>query len=229
MRIGLQVLCYCGRGSLVMSLHGKYNVGNKKNKKQWMIFAVVFFLLTFFLVFCPTYARYVSEWNGRLGAEIAQWKIKINGVDLSGGSADSVTIEMIPDGGFVAGQKIKAGQTGYFDVVIDPTDTEVSFSYAVAVDAENSNLPNGMKIDGYAVNGEDRSSMTVGVSANGDIMLPSNGIFSSADRVKVRFFWTWEDVDFNEYADYEIVVTATVRQYCGEIINPENTEGARAL
>lgn len=207
-----------------MSLHERYNAFTKRNIKQWLVLVIVCVLSAFFLIFGSSLARYTADWNGHLGTGIAQWKIQINGVTLSDDSvASALHVTLIPDTDVIPEypEKIKAGQTGHFDVKIDPAGTQVSFSYRVAVDLVNSKLPHGMHIDAYSVTVGENIGSTIAFSKDdksvgGVIALPVGGIFTTDNSVTVRFYWTWEDVDFDEFAVYDIVVTATVQQYLGE-------------
>lgn len=217
-----------------MSLHRRGNVQNKNSARQWIILAVVCFLLCVLFIGGISYARYVESRSGRLEMNVAQWKMKVNGILLADTAAASkITVEFVPveSGVAVPSEKIKPGQSGYFDIEIDPNGTETSFTYRIKADIAKSYLPNGMSIDGYSVSGDAPVEFDVGAerAVEGTMALPEAGIFSTDDKVTIRFFWTWADVEFDEYAEYDIVVTAVVVQYCGEQTSGVSSEGGETL
>lgn len=214
-----------------MSLQRRYNAYRKRNLKQWPIAAVALFLAAFFLLFCPSLARFTSDWSGDLGTAIAQWKIRVNDVPLwETSETNQVHVKLIADAPIPeCPDKIQAGQTGYFDVEIDPTDTEVSFSYAVTVDTDY--LPVGMLIDAYSVtdaqNPIGRTALPANHTVGGDKMLPESGVFQSEHSTTVRFYWSWEDTGaLDPFDAYRIVVTVAFEQYIG---NRTDAEEAQSL
>ena len=110
--------------------------------------------------------------------------------------------------------------------MIDPEGNETSFTYSVKADIAKSKLPNGMVIYGYSVNDGAKVEFADGAdrSVENTVNLPRDGIFTAADKIAVRFYWIWNDVVFDGFAEYDIVVTAAVVQYCGE----KDAEGAHA-
>lgn len=227
-----------------MSLHDRYSAHNEKSVKQRMVIAIVCLLAVSFFFLCYSFARYAANWDGGLNASIAQWKIKVNGVALTASSeAGGFSVDLIPDPDTDIipehPDKIKAGQKGYFDIVIDPTGTEVSFSYSVSVDMEKSKLPSSMTIDGCTVTVGERVVKQVEFKdgakpiVGDDAILPDGGIFTDGNNVTVRFDWTWADGaaddDFDEFGDYGIAVSVSVLQYIGDETNARDVEGVRAL
>lgn len=214
--------------------HKRNDFNNKNNAKQWLIIAVACFLLCVVFICGISFARYVDGWNGRFDADVAQWKIKVNGISLADTAAASkIAVTMLPDtvDSTVAAGKIKPGQTGYFNVEIDPDGTETSFSYTVEADVVMSKLPAGMSIDGYSINGGSRIEFAVGADrvVEDTVTLPDAGIFTPGDKITVRFYWTWRDVAYDEFDEYSIVVTAVVTQYVGDAGSSVNAEGGQTL
>lgn len=211
-----------------MSLHRRHTIHKKCDAWQWIFFVVVCFLLGVLL--CGvSFAGYVGDWNGRIDANVARWNIKVNGVSLADTAAASkIAVEFFPVENDVAvpSEKIKPGQSGYFDIVIDPEGNETSFTYSVKADIAKSKLPNGMVKYGYSVNDGAKVEFADGAdrSVENTVNLPRDGIFTAADKIEVRFYWIWNDVVFDGFAEYDIVVTAAVVQYCGE----KDAEGAHA-
>lgn len=225
-----------------MPLTEKHNVHNRKRAKRSVILIVVCFLAIFFLMLRYSFASYVIGWEGHHGGAVAQWTIRINGVPLSDNLvSDEFCVELIPDTDIIPEfpQKIKAGQTGHFDVEIDPAGTETAIEYAVVVDIVNSKMPGGMSVDGYCFIYDDPAEPVKIVfseddrSVEGVVELPESGIFTDNDRITIRFYWIWADdatdSDFDEFGDYRITVTVTVMQYSSKEADSGNAEGASAL
>lgn len=215
-----------------MSLHRRYNAHRKSNAWQWIILIVVCFLLCVLFIGGISFARYVGEWNGRLDANVAQWNMKVNGVSLADTAAASkIAVSMVPDpgDGTASSGKIKPGQSGYFDIEIDPEGTQVSFSYAVTLDTRF--LPEGMSVTQYSMDGgTNKTDLPADNCVRGNILLSEteSGIFTSDHKLAMRFYWTWEDVAFNENGEYKLVVNASVQQYLGETTNGTDTKGVAA-
>lgn len=89
-----------------------------------------------------TYSRYVAATTGNVDALFAKWQILVNNTDIT--SSSSSTIEFTPtmeENEYAADNVVAPGSTGYFDIVIDPTNVDVSFSYTIDLAIENENLP----------------------------------------------------------------------------------------
>lgn len=195
-----------------MSLRERYNVRNKGSLTRWIVSVAVCFIAAFFL-FAPTLARFANEWNGRFGTQVAQWNIKVNGVSLSDtAAASSIPIDFYLDEATTPTSIVKPGQSGHFDIEIDSTGTETSFSYTVGISAA-SRLPNGMSI--YYLNGETKVDFdaATGMTLSDDVKLPASGQFGESDIRTLRFYWKWDDVTFEEFDAYSIVVAVSAVQY----------------
>lgn len=193
-----------------MTLKEKYAIKNKNRIKQLIFFYS--FLVLFFLLY-SSFARYEHVSEGFAKIELANWKFMLNGKNVT--SANSVlsdTITFVPTTNIIENNptKIKEGQTGYFDVEINPTDTEVSFEYKVTID--RSSLPPNLTIDSYSINDGEKITLTAENKIEDTVLLEGKNIFTSDDIKKIRFFWNWPD----EITDVEVgtvVVNVELKQY----------------
>ena len=125
-----------------MTLNEKYRIHNrKKSYKSILIYVILF--LAFFI--SNSFARYSTMNNTVIGVDVANWNIKINGIDISQNeNTIHNEIELIVTENETQDKLIEAGQSGYFDIEINPADTEVSIAYKIILDT--SNLPDGINL-----------------------------------------------------------------------------------
>ena len=102
-------------------------------KKYLLVLLPLFFLVAIFIV--PTFSLFESSKVGTGSIGIAKWQIEVNGEDVSGSSSNFVVDEIHWNAATnVKSGKIAPGVTGYFDIIIDPNDTETSIRYDVTFD-----------------------------------------------------------------------------------------------
>lgn len=87
-----------------------------------------------------TYALYKAEITGEFQNLLGVWKIKVNQTDLSSGNADmtfEITDEYLhfEESENVDANYIAPGSEGFFDILIDPSGTDVSVRYNVQITA----------------------------------------------------------------------------------------------
>src|SRR5574344_316792 len=98
---------------------------------------IKFFIALFSLLYCisliqSTYAKYVSNANANL--TIARWDILINTQDVKENSDFTNTITPVFDGNAnTAANVIAPTSTGYFDLTLNGTNTDVSYNYTITI------------------------------------------------------------------------------------------------
>ena len=124
-----------------MNLKERYKSSGKKRKFKFFVF---YLLLATFLIFYSTYSRYTTIEEGQPKAYIANWKVKINNEDITNKQTLSNMITLVPDTSreTTTDNKLAPGKTGFFDIIIDPTGTEVAIEYTINFDI--TNLPTGI-------------------------------------------------------------------------------------
>ena len=102
-------------------------------KKYVWVLLPLFFLLAFSLT--KTFSLFESERVDTSNLDIAKWQVEINGADISG-SRSEFTVDEIHwnSSNNVKSGKIAPGIDGYFDIIIDPNNTETSIRYDVTFD-----------------------------------------------------------------------------------------------
>lgn len=103
---------------------------------------------------------------------------------------------------------IRNGDTGYFDILINPTGTEVSVDYEINLSFLKSNeLSTDMKFTKYSFNSGTEKTEIEDNTINGTINL------SNLAPVTCRVYWEWTgNVFVNNSEDYEINANVKVKQ-----------------
>lgn len=106
-------------------------------KKHIMVLAPFFFLILIFFV-VETYGLFESERTNTTSIGIAKWQVKINEDNINGSETQFVINEINWESSQnVKEGKVAPGMSGYFDIVIDPNDTETSIRYDITFDFSN--------------------------------------------------------------------------------------------
>lgn len=89
-----------------------------------------------------TYSRYVADTNGDIKIGFAKWQIVVNSNDITDNSVSTINITptMKPNE-HVEENTVAPSSSGYFDIVIDPSNVDVSFDYSISLDLVNENMP----------------------------------------------------------------------------------------
>ena len=98
-----------------------------------------------------TYSRYVADTTGDIKIGFAKWQIVVNENDISDNTVSKINITptMKPNEN-IDENTIAPSSSGYFDIVIDPTNVDVSFDYTISIDLLNENMPD-LIISEYAL------------------------------------------------------------------------------
>lgn len=193
-----------------------------KIKKITFLLIVVMILISLNEI-RDAYGLFESEKNLTVEKSVAKWNVEINGVDVK--TSEEFLIDSFHSevNSRVVSGKIAPGGTGYFDIVIDPTDTQVSFRYDLSFDF--SNLSESIIIE--------RIEETLGNEILRTGENTYTNIFSLDDiengvTNNIRVYLKWINIESNNDSDssigiqknniLDIVTTINVEQYLGEEI-----------
>ena len=160
----------------------------KLNKKVKAFIAIIalFYCVT---LIQSTYAKYVSGLDANTNLAIARWKIMLNDVDITTESSFTGDITPVLNGSTYVNEGVIApAASGYFDIIIDGSETDVSFQYNLTVTQADDNTISDLRVTGYQI-GTDPVTNYTGTISN---------VINSADTTKartVRFFVDWFDGD----------------------------------
>lgn len=160
----------------------------KLNKKVKTFIAIIalFYCVT---LIQSTYAKYVSGLDANTNLAIARWKIMLNDVDITTESSFTGDITPVLNGSTYVNEGVIApAASGYFDIIIDGSETDVSFQYNLTVAQADDNTISDLRVTSYQI-GTDPVTNYTGTISN---------VINSADTTKartVRFFVDWYDGD----------------------------------
>ncbi len=182
-------------------------------------FIIAFMSLSVCLCFMSsTYSRYIASTTGNVDALFAKWQILVNENDITNNSSSSIDIvPIIEENEYVADGVIAPSSEGYFDVVINPSNVDVSFQYSITLDVDNETMLD-LNTTGYSiydstyVEGNPLEVIPIENNLINNILMFDNetpdfafGVFT----VRVYFEWyEGENETMNDEADTEVGNTA---------------------
>ena len=119
--------------------------------KKFKVLIVIASLAITLSLMSNTYSRYVASSEGNVEIEFAKWQLLVNTIDITSSSTSNISFEPVIEANTnVAQNKVAPSSSGYFDIEIDPTNTDVSFTYTIDLNIANENVPDLM-ITKYAI------------------------------------------------------------------------------
>ncbi len=179
---------------------------------------IIFFVALLSLFYCvtliqKTYAKYVSSASASADLTVARWNILINDQDILRNSDFSDTIVPVFAGtSNIKSDVIAPTAEGYFDVIIDGTNTDVSYNFTVSASQSVSNTVTDLEIYKYSLNGTEYTFN--GNDITGTVLL------NDTNKVKsLRFYIRWNDDQATETMDNEEDTAAANSGLAAFIVN----------
>ena len=185
----------------------RYKTKGRKNKTKICLF-IILAIVVLINIIGGTNAKYNGNSSGTGTVQVAKWNININGENiLANQNTISDELEINIDTSPMDGI-IRNGDTGYFDILINPTGTEVSVDYEINLSFLQSNeLSTDMKFTEYSFNSGAEKTEIEDNTINGTINL------SNLAPVTCRVYWKWNgNVSINNSEEYEINANVKVKQ-----------------
>ena len=160
-----------------------------------IIFSVLFIGIMGYVI-ADTYSKYITSTSGSANVRIARWQIMVNNQDIvTNNNITSVIQPVFSGGNDVASDVIAPGVEGYFDITIDGSDTDVSFSYTIYTDEDEDSDVSDLVLSGYSIDGGSRQSVT---SQDGQLSITNSILYNQADKdVTIRIYFMWNDDEEN--------------------------------
>ena len=160
-----------------------------KLKKVYLLLALASLLLLVSVI-QNTYAKYISKATANSNFTIASWNFKVNNQDINANSNFSnVIVPVFENNPNIKDNVIAPTSEGYFDINIDHSNVDVSFTEKINLNFSGTNTVSDLKITGYAIN-------------DGSIIEFNRNEISTdsllSDNVKInkyRFYVIWIDDD----------------------------------
>ena len=153
-------------------------------------------LLSFFSLFVAittfkeTYGKYVTDIDESANIKIARWRILINNEDVRNNSTSSSVISPIFEGNSnIESNVIAPHAEGYFDLIIDGSDADVSFKYEVSISVNEESAVKDLIVTGYSINSEEKIDTNETSISNIIPLSQDNKI------INIRVFIKWNDDD----------------------------------
>ncbi len=211
-------------------------------KKLLTVLVLIMLIISLFQI-ANMYALYKDQLQGDYTNLLGVWAIKVNGVDISNGG-ENATFTMTEDNltyidsARVKSQKIAPGTQAYFDILIDPTNTDVSILYTLNLKLDDVKtakmnlvkVENYFKKDGGTEQITNTEINTVLAEHQHQAVIPISKINDKYLNY-VRLYFEWTNVEENNATDSELGQTENskisipleinFKQYTGERIGNE--------
>ena len=195
--------------------------------RKWLaiIFIVLISVTSYELA--TSFALFESERGFIVNSDIGKWEITVNDSLINETNTFNISNVHVNSDSNVREDLFAPGTSGYFDVVIDPNDTDVSIYYEIVCRTD------------YITNNQIRLNRIENVGKSDLIniadytyagVIPLSDI-KNGDITTIRFYITWDNNDNNNLVDslygtssanFEIPMEITFKQYMGEQIVANN-------
>lgn len=165
-------------------------------RKKLLFCISCLFLIISLSVIKNTYAKYITSADGDANINIARWKILVNNQDIAQNKELSNVITPVFDGNDnIASNVIAPTAEGYFDILIDASNTDVSLKYEITTSDNADSAISDLIISGYSIDDSERQQI---VSDDGQIKIENEILYNSTDKdIKLRVFLKWNDDETN--------------------------------
>lgn len=153
-----------------------------------IIACILLALLTFLI--SQVYAKYITSVTGNASIAISRWNIKVNDLSIKNNDDISAKITPVfPGNDNIAANIIAPTAEGYFDLVFDFYDVDVSFKYDINVTADDTSAVSDLVTTGYSIDGGTRVNFA-------DFNTPISDTIHLADNINsrtIRVYVMWND------------------------------------
>ena len=198
--------------------------------KRWLIILFLISLTVTAYEITESFGLFESEKEIVINTDIGRWEISVNDELIDETVPFSVSNIHVSGDSNVRANYFAPGTSGYFDIVINPNDTDVSIYYEIVCRTDRISNPQISLTRIENINKPDLIDVApythAAVIPLSDI---KNGVIT-----RVRFYVTWANNDNNNEIDslygsssatFDIPMEITFRQYTGEVINSINNNG----
>lgn len=176
-----------------------------KKKITILITLLAIALCLFFIQ--NTYAKYITSTNEEANMSIARWRILVNNRDIREGTPSNATITPT----FINNDNIADGiiaptSEGYFDLIIDASEADVSFNYKIEISVNENSSVSDLIATKYSINNGSPISLTRdNQKIENNVIYPNN-----QNLINIRVYIMWDDSEnasMNNKADTQATQT----------------------
>ena len=149
-----------------------------------------------------TVAKYITSKSSNADINIARWQVLVNNTDVtSATSLNNIITPVFPGNDNIANGVIAPTAEGYFDILIDASNTDVSLSYEITTSPNDTSIVTDLVMSGYAIDGGTRQEIIP--DENGEFKVNGNILYNSQDKdISLRIYLKWND-DENDGAEMD--------------------------
>ncbi len=185
------------------------------NRKFVLLIAIICVFLSIITV-QDTYAKYTSSLNETTRISVARWRILVNNFDIrSGASTSNLVTPTFTGTANIASGVIAPTATGYFDLLIDASDTDLSFHYNITVTNANDSIVSDVIVTGC--------TFFAGGTGAGVPLAVNNGMVTGVIRLadqrvnKIRVNIEWLDGTGETMDNEEDTATTTAQESVAKV------------
>ena len=195
--------------------------------KRWLIILFVISLTATCYVISDSFGLFESEKEIVINNDIGKWQILVNNNTINQTTSFSVSNIHVSGDNNVRENHFAPGTSGYFDIVIDPNDTDVSIYYEIVCRTDRITNP---QISLTRIENVDKPDLINVRDYTYAGVIPLSDIQNDVTTT-IRFHVTWTNNENNNEIDslygsssatFDIPMEITFRQYTGEQIVSNN-------
>lgn len=169
------------------------------NKKIIVPLAIICLLLCIFLI-QDTYAKYITTTNESANMTIARWRILVNNKDIRENSTTITTITPVFEGNDnISSGIIAPTSEGYFDLIIDAAEADVSFKYKIEISSSSSSPVKDLVATKYKIDGNEEVTLTKDNQVIENTVLHKD----NTKPINIRVYIIWDDSENSTMDNYE--------------------------
>lgn len=160
-------------------------------KKRLILLVVLSIILYLFFV-QESLAKYITAADETANISIARWKILVNDEDIRDENTVNTVINPVFLGNDNIAENIIAPTSeGYFDLIIDAREADVSFKYKISMSVNKNSSVKDLVATKYVVNGGEPITMDINNQTIENTVLYGN----NNSTINIRVYIVWNDGD----------------------------------
>ena len=160
-------------------------------KKKVILLVVLSILLCLFFV-QESFAKYITEANETANMSIARWKILVNNEDIRDeNTVNAVINPVFPGNDNIAENIIAPTSEGYFDLVIDAREADVSFKYKITLSVNEDSSVRDLVATKYVINDGEKIALDSSNQVIENTVLHRD----NTGTINIRVYIVWNDGD----------------------------------
>ena len=189
--------------------------------KRWLIILFIITLSFTFYEIAVSYSLFETENDIVINSDIGRWQILVNDESINETTTFEVSNVQVSGEPNVREDYFAPGTSGYFDIVIDPNETEVSIYYEIVC---RTDMIQNNQIHLTRIENIDKPDLEYVAPYTYGGIIPLSDI-ANGDITTIRFYVEWINNENNNETDslygsssanFSIPMEITFRQYTGD-------------